>query len=378
MIDMIPLNVRFVVRRMSISIIRPWESSHINLWHQKMSLKNYIIAYKDVYVRFKKDCIDLPEKVHRQVSCEPSSAALRAMQLLIKKSPTVIEALTLTRELSDGFQYALEAKGTILCQRCQGSGKTKEPRQLPEQTQIREVQANISPDQELIEIMCPNCQGTGQVDNMVRVTKEIPCPKDNTLKELLEENEDIGRLVVYAGFTASVDRICRFCVQNGWDVIRVDGRGQWVSFDYGDPKKCVICKDYEMAPEHNNLHPQYHSYRPNTAIECFQTKENDRKIVFVGQPGAAGVSLTLTAASMIVYYSNTFNGTDRMQSEDRIHRIGMDANRGATIVDLLHLQTDAYVLENLQKKKALQNATMGELQTYLAKEDKVEMFKRGD
>jgi hypothetical protein len=43
----------------------------------------------------------------------------------------------------------------------------------------------------------------------------------------------------------------------------------------------------------------------------------------------------------------------------------MDVNRGATIVDLLHLPTDAYVLDNLQKKKVLQAATMGELQMFL-------------
>jgi hypothetical protein len=43
----------------------------------------------------------------------------------------------------------------------------------------------------------------------------------------------------------------------------------------------------------------------------------------------------------------------------------MDVNRGATIVDLLHLPTDQYVLDNLIKKKILQAATMGELQLYL-------------
>ena len=39
----------------------------------------------------------------------------------------------------------------------------------------------------------------------------------------------------------------------------------------------------------------------------------------------------------------------------------MDTNRGATIVDLVHLPTDQLVLDNLQKKKRLQALTMGEL-----------------
>jgi hypothetical protein len=51
-----------------------------------------------------------------------------------------------------------------------------------------------------------------------------------------------------------------------------------------------------------------------------------------------------------------------MQAEDRIHRIGMDKNRGALIIDLIHLPTDQLVLDNLKKKKALQSMTMGELE----------------
>jgi len=62
-----------------------------------------------------------------------------------------------------------------------------------------------------------------------------------------------------------------------------------------------------------------------------------------------------------LFYSNDFDGEARMQAEDRIHRIGMDKNRGALIVDLIHLPTDELVLKNLKLKKKLQNLTMGEL-----------------
>jgi len=39
----------------------------------------------------------------------------------------------------------------------------------------------------------------------------------------------------------------------------------------------------------------------------------------------------------------------------------MDKNRACTIYDLIHLPTDMLVLENLRKKRTLQNMTMGEL-----------------
>lgn len=44
--------------------------------------------------------------------------------------------------------------------------------------------------------------------------------------------------------------------------------------------------------------------------------------VFVGQQQSGGVGITLTAASVVIYFSNTFSLYDRLQSEDRAHRIG--------------------------------------------------------
>lgn len=43
---------------------------------------------------------------------------------------------------------------------------------------------------------------------------------------------------------------------------------------------------------------------------------------FVGNPAAAGEALNLQRASTVIYYSSSFNLTDRLQSEDRAHRAG--------------------------------------------------------
>ncbi len=73
------------------------------------------------------------------------------------------------------------------------------------------------------------------------------------------------------------------------------------------------------------------------------------------------MGITLTASQTILMYSNSFNGEDRVQVINRIHRPGMDVNRGATIIDIVHLDIDQFVLDNLQKKQDLLNLTMGEL-----------------
>ena len=57
---------------------------------------------------------------------------------------------------------------------------------------------------------------------MVRIAREVPCPKDAALKMLLDENEEVGRLVIFAGFTGSVDRIVKLCLKEKWDVVRCD------------------------------------------------------------------------------------------------------------------------------------------------------------
>ena len=62
------------------------------------------------------------------------------------------------------------------------------------------------------------------------------------------------------------------------------------------------------------------------AISRFQANYDEKDInnglVFVGTIQAGGVGITLTAASYMIYYSNSWSLSDRIQSSDRIHRIG--------------------------------------------------------
>lgn len=58
------------------------------------------------------------------------------------------------------------------------------------------------------------------------------------------------------------------------------------------------------------------------ALERFQEKRDAQ--FFVANPVAAGEGLTLTAARSVYYYSNGFDLSVRLQSEDRAHRIGQE------------------------------------------------------
>jgi hypothetical protein len=84
------------------------------------------------------------------------------------------------------------------------------------------------------------------------------------------------------------------------------------------------------------------------AVDRFQ---NDPKIkYFIGQPQSGGIGLTLTAADYAIYYSNSFDLEQRMQSEDRCHRIGTKNN--VTYIDIeARGSVDTKIIKALRNKK---------------------------
>ena len=286
-----------------------------------------------VLVQFKKDCVELPDKIYRIINLEPTPQMLQVARTILQTASTTIGGLTLLRELSDGFQYNKVTDGFETCPVCKGEKRVANPLY---KANCKECPSyKLCPEDEcLIEdptTICDGCGGQGHRKKYKRVVEEVECPKDAALRDLLDEYGEVGRVVVYGGFQGSIDRIIKICESCNWAWIRADGRG-WSSNLDGD------------------------------FLDNFQNKVIDiPRIAFIGQPGAAGMGLTLTASPAIIYYSNDFNAESRMQSEERTHRIGMDTNRGCTIIDLLHLPPDYLILDNLKHKRHLQSLTLGQL-----------------
>ncbi len=327
-----------------------------NVYHHYIPSKNEVALLGQrlkglVMVKRKKDCLNLPDKIYRKIKLEISDTTKRLSRLITSKCGTAIQALTLLRELSDGFQYKMVATDKLVtCEACNGAKVVRYKEYLPEpfewdyptQDEFQEALIkfkDIDEDGFLPEkeFPCELCQSTGKVREIIRTHKQFSSAKLDMTKALLEEYEDIGRFVIYAGFQASVDRCVDLAIKQGWSVIKADGRG-WKSFTYD---RILI---------HEN------------PIKLFQRmKEQHPKVCFIGQAGAAGTGLNLTASPAILFYSNSFNGDDRMQAIERIHRLGMDLTLGATIIDLIHLSADETVLDNLNKKKWLHELTLGEI-----------------
>lgn len=335
-------------------------------YHQYTTSKNEVAYLYQrmkglVLVKFKKDCLDLPDKFFRVIECKPTQATLNAAKLIDANCSTVIQALTLRRELSDGFQYTEAATGEITCSVCHGTCELEQPVPIVDYDEISiamdalrskaEAQGIdfgfdtqgmpipehlLLPDKYEMQLLpCPKCGGKGTTTQYARTTIQVACPKDDALMGILDAHDEDGRLVVYGGFQGTIDRIVGVVEKMQWSWIRVDGRGWYCSPDLAVKK-------------------------PVDMLELFQDKSRKiAKLCFIAHAESAGMGLTLVESCEILNYSLTFNGEAYTQSLDRIHRPGMDCNKGATITNLIHLETDRLVLESHDKKQKLQNLTLG-------------------
>ena len=81
---------------------------------------------------------------------------------------------------------------------------------------------------------------------------------------------------------------------------------------------------------------------------------------FVGNAQKGGSGLTLTQAKTVVYYSNSFRLIDRLQSEDRAHRGGMDEHPVNYIDIMSDFDIDDHIVRNLRSKKDVSVEILGD------------------
>lgn len=288
-----------------------WIPEELEKFAKELSPLRTVVLKKDVMK-------DLPDKRYEVVKVKPTVEMLRAAKMIKESGDMPVQILTKLRTISDGFMYEF-ADGTEKqkCPRCLGVGQDWDP----EEDEMKN---------------CPDCNGEGMCFTKIRVVSKLKTPKDEALFEIMERNEPVGKLVVWGGFTGTIDRLEEVIRDKGWKVLVIDGRG-YRSKD-GDPKELLKAMDASHA----------------------LSREID-KLAVVAHPGAGGMGLTFTAAHTEVFYSNDFAGQSRFQAEDRIHRIGMNISICPTIIDICCLPCDTLVLENLKLKKDLQKITMEDI-----------------
>ena len=99
------------------------------------------------------------------------------------------------------------------------------------------------------------------------------------------------------------------------------------------------------------------SIRRQHAVESFQN--NDKIKVFVGNIVAAGVGLTLTEGSVVIFNDLDWTPANHMQAEDRAHRIGQE-NKVHIIYPLVKDTLDLIMYKTLQSKMEIISTIMGD------------------
>jgi SNF2 family DNA or RNA helicase len=161
---------------------------------------------------------------------------------------------------------------------------------------------------------CPTDDG-----GLIRID---PNPRLACLMELVEDCPH--QMIVWAKFHEDIDQIMAALAARDITAVSYDGRTK-------------------------------HAERER-AREEFQA---GRAKVFVGNPAAAGEGLTLHAAQTVVYYNVSFRLTDRLQSEDRAHRIGQE--HSVTYVDIVASGTvDVHIVRALRDKQDLAAIVTGD------------------
>lgn len=96
---------------------------------------------------------------------------------------------------------------------------------------------------------------------------------------------------------------------------------------------------------------QYHGgVKKGDRTDAIEQFERGDATVFVGNQQAGGTGITLVAASYVIYFSNNFSLRDRLQSEDRAHRIGQ--TKSVTYINIAAKGTiDEVVIRALSSKK---------------------------
>ena len=153
--------------------------------------------------------------------------------------------------------------------------------------------------------------------------------KHNRIEELIDVIDEMeGKVIIWANYVHDIEQITKELEK-----------------EYGEG--CVVQYYGKVSSEDRQ-----------TAIKEFQDPNSNVKY-FIGNTQTGGYGITLTAASNVIYYSNSYDLEKRLQSEDRAHRIGQ--HKPVTYVDLIAEKTvDEKIIKALRKKINIASTIMGD------------------
>ena len=153
--------------------------------------------------------------------------------------------------------------------------------------------------------------------------------KNNRIKELTTLLEEIdGKVIIWANYRHDIRTITK-------ELEKIYG-------------KAAVANLYGDTPVSDR----------DQIISDFQDTQAPLRYL-VANPKTGGYGLTLTASHTVIYYSNNYDLEIRLQSEDRVHRIGQKSK--VTYIDLIAEGTvDERIVKSLRSKINIATEVLGE------------------
>ena len=167
----------------------------------------------------------------------------------------------------------------------------------------------------------------GHVKDDFGTVTSIPNNKQNALDEVLQEIDNNAKVIIWCNFQKDVEMLKAYL---------------------GDQAVTYYGKDNDQDRE--------------IALNKFRHPSLSCRF-FIGTPQCSGRGLTLNNANYVIYYSNSFKLEDRLQSEDRCHRIGQTKN--VTYIDIITAGTvDEKILRALKDKHDLAEKILADVESF--------------
>lgn len=256
--------------------------------------------------KLKSEVLSLPEKIFAFEHYSPSDEEMRVYESVLEEGMAEIGDNTLTCFVCDGDGDLDEDT----CPKCFGLGLI--------------AAGLMTAEQPIVKLLRLQQVLSGYVTCDNQPIEDLPGPKPRleALRRILERGS--GPWIIWSRFKRDNDKIDALCREMGLRVGSYDGRTK--------------------------------SEQRSRIRQGFQAGELD---VFNGNPAAASKGITLTRAQTCVYFNNSFRSGHREQSEDRVHRAGLDHK--VLYIDLCaHGTVDMKIITALRNKQKLAAIVLGD------------------
>ena len=153
-------------------------------------------------------------------------------------------------------------------------------------------------------------------------------PRLKALQELLELHTLSSKVIVWCVFKEDYAVIREMCEKEGYPYVELTGES-----------------------------------KPESRGEIVKQFNDDPTIrVLIGNPGAGGIGVNLTASNVSIYYTRNFSLENDLQSEARNHRGGSEVHESILRIDLVSENTlDNLILKKLASKQGMSEGLLREL-----------------